>query len=350
MKNNLQFRTCCNIDRDIPEAIETKVNNKDYILFGDDNDMPSVYLSCYEDCSILQSIVNSVSDYVAGCGINIEDFVINRKNETLVELLNKLTFDYIVFGAFTIQVIRNKMGEISELNWVDVRYTRLNEEGDKVYYNNNWGKYSRNIKVYDRFQTDVMSNNSIMYVKNTKSRNVYGTPIWSSSLRDVLTLIEASKLNYSDTLNHFTPAVVMSFNNGVPAEDIQDEIEQLVINKFSGSNGNNIMLTWSDDKEHAPEINSFDTNSYTDKYINVINCCKDNILTAFRCSPQLVGITTNTTSFNDVEFTNAFTLWKTTFIKPIQTEIEKAFSRLGINFNFNEFNVEFVASGDVVNI
>lgn len=346
-KESLNFRCCHDTDIAVPVPIETTMNGKDYVIFGQNNDMPQTYFDCYTDCSILQSVINAVCDYVSGAGINSDDIIVNRNGETLLDIVSKCVLDYIIFGAFTINVIRNKMGEIAEINWVDVRNCRLNEDGDKVYYAKNWGKYNRNIKVYDRFNTSVAFPNSIMYYKNAKSRSIYGNPMWGAGLRDVLTLIEASKLNYGDVLNHFTPNVMISFNNGTPSDDIQEEIENAIIQKFTGANGNNIMLTWSDDRDHAPELSSFETADYTTKYTTIMDASKRNILASFRISSQLVGITEDNYGFNDVEFTNAFTLFKKTVISPIQNEIERAFSMLGFDFKLNEFEVEFVNGGDV---
>lgn len=344
-KKPLNFRACSELDIDkatVPIPLEVSMNGKNYILFGEQNDMPQIYFDCYTDCSILQSAINSVVDYMTGNGMTgTPDQVINRQGETLLELIKKTALDYIIFGAFSIQVIRNKMGEIAELNWIDVRNVRLNEDGDKVWYTKNWGRYNRNIKCYDRFNQKTMVPNSIFYFKSVKSRTIYGNPIWGAALRDVLTLTEASQQNYNNILNQFTPNVILSFNNGVPDSDTQDEIEDLVIRKFTGNNGNKIMLTWSDSKETAPELSTFQTEDYTNKYITVMNASQNNILAAFRMSAQLAGISTQATGFSNIEYSASFKVFKTTVIRPLQTEIEQAFSKLGYDFTLNEFNINF---------
>lgn len=340
-KESLNFRCCHDTDIAVPVPIETTMNGKDYVIFGVNNDMPQTYFDCYNDCSILQSVINAVCDYISGAGIDADNIIVNRNGETLLDIVSKCVLDYVIFGAFTINVIRNKMGDVAEINWVDVRNCRLNEDGDKVYYTKNWGKYNRNVKVYDRFTTSVAFSNSILYYKNVKSRSVYGNPIWGAALRDVLTLIEASKQNYSSMVNNFTPNVLISFNNGTPSDDVQDEIEEAVIRKFTGADGNKIMLTWSDDAEHAPQVQPFNAEDYTDKYINVINNARNSILSAFRVSGQLVGVLPEQTGFNSVEYENAFKLFKTTVIAPLQSEIERAFNMIGFNFKLNEFNIEF---------
>lgn len=346
----LDFKSCNKTDNN--KAIEyypteIQASGKEYILFGENNNMPNIYYNAFSDCSILQSIINTVSDYVFGNSFE-NDLVINRKAEKLSCILKKCILDYMIFGSFALNVIRNKKGEIAELNYIDVRYLRLNADSTNCYVASNWGKYTKNIKKYEVFNPYLTQPNSIFYYKNPKSRGVYGLPIWSSTLREVLTLIEASKLNYNSVSNQFTPTTLISFANGTPSEDIQTKIENLIHEKFTGSDGNNILLSWSEDRDHAPELQTFNAPDYTERYTKVIESCKNNILVAFRCSSQLVGLLEGQTAFNDVEFTNAFALFKTTVISGFQRDIEQAFSTVGFDFKLSEFLVNFVDNGKQV--
>lgn len=351
MKEKMNFKACncssnnTSTDKSI-EHVELVVSNKDYIYFGEDNRLPEVFYGAYTDCSTLQAVINTVSDYVYGQGSMEQDRVVNRKGEMLSDLVQRCILDYIIFGAFTLQVIRSKDHQIVELNYIDVRHVRLNADGTKVYVYNNWSKYCRNIRSYEAFNGSTEQGNSVLYYKNPRSRTLYGTPIWSAALKDALTLVEASNMNYNTVKNQFTPTTMIAFTNGTPSEDVQDKIEQLIYEKFTTSGGNNIMLTWADDREHMPEVKSFETPDYTDRYTRVMETSRNNILVAFRCSGQLVGLIEGQTGFNDVEFTNSFSLFKTTVIRPLQMEIEKAFKFLGIGLTLKEFNVMFVNSNE----
>lgn len=338
----LDFKSCNhNIQAINIEPIEVPLSNKEYICFGGENNMPDIYYNAYTECSTLQAVINTVSDYVYGDN-SVDDRVINRKGETLSSLVKRCILDYQIFGSFALQVIRSKAKDIVELNYIDVRNVRLNEDGTKVFIHNNWNRYARNIRSYEAFNGLPEQMNSVFYYKAPRSRGLYGTPMWSASLRDVLTLIEASKINYHSVLNQFTPTTMISFANGTPAEDVQDKIERMIHEKFTSSNGNNILLSWSDDREHIPEIKSFETPDYTERYTKVMESCRNNIMVAFRCSGQLVGLIEGQTGFNDVEFTNTFSLFKHTVISPLQREIEQAFKTLGIELHLNEYKIEFV--------
>lgn len=179
-----------------------------------------------------------------------------------------------------------------------------------VMYSKKWGNYTKNMKKFPRWRYDNVDGNSILWMKSPKTKGVYGKPIWSSALREVLTYTEASKINYSTALNHFAPTTLISFNNGTPSDEEMDDIEQAIINKYTGADGTNIMLTWSDSKDNAPEILSFDTANYTEKFTTIANACRNAILASFRCSGQLIGLIEGQTSFNSVEFADSFSLYK----------------------------------------
>ena len=53
----------------VPEIVDKKTS-KDYVSWGEDNKLPNYLWESYLKCSNLQSIVNTVSDYIVGSGID----------------------------------------------------------------------------------------------------------------------------------------------------------------------------------------------------------------------------------------------------------------------------------------
>lgn len=346
MSEKINFRCCDPRDHDgIPVATESKTNGKDWINWGKDNQYPQTLFEAYGECSTLGSVINAVTEYTAGSGLT-NDKVINRKGDMLSDLVQQIVLDYITTGNATVQVIRNKNNEIVELNYVDVRYCRQDEDGENIYYSKKWTAYARDIKKYPAYKHNGTEPSSIYWMKAPRTKTIYAQPMWGSALREVLTMIEASKVNYNTVLNNFAPNTMIAFANGVPSDDVQDQIEQKIIDKFTGANGTNIMISWSDDREHTPEITAFEAGDFTAKYNTIIDSCSQRILAAFRCSAQLIGISTQETGFSDIEYTNSFSLFKATVIKPLQKQIEAFFKKLDINFELNEFIVTFANGGD----
>ena len=324
----------------IPLPIESKVSGKEYINYGEDNLFPQMIDNLVDDCSTLGTVVSMVSTYITGAGVD-NDKEINKEGMLLSELLEKVVYDYIKQGAFAVQLLRNPYGELVSINYVPVANCRLDENGDYVFIANKWEKYTRNIKRYDRWKNGETKPNTIMYVKDTKCRGTYGSPLWKSALRDALTLVEASKSNYNSIINNFQPNTLISFNQGIPDEQTKDDMEKAILNKYCGSDGSKILLTWSDSQDTAPTVQSFNSEDYTAKYQAVMETSRQNILCSMRVSEQLVGISSQATGFNSLEYENSYKLLYATQIRPMQDFIEKQFRKLNVNFKFQEFKITF---------
>ena len=128
----------------------------------------------------------------------------------------------------------------------------------------------------------------------------------------------------------------------MPSDEQQKQIEKKINDKFSGeNNASKLLLSWNNDKEHALTIERLQSDDFGTRYESLANSVRDNILAAFRVSPQLVGINDYATSFNSVEFEQSFKLFKKTVISPIQTELEGAFVKIGLNVDFQEYTIIF---------
>lgn len=343
-KNNLQFAL---VQPQVPSLailpVET-TNNRGMVLFGDNNDYPNELYKADTRCTILSSIINAVSDYVCGENLDMPD-IVNKKGMTKSELIRTLVRDYIVNGAFAVQVLRNGVNDIAEWYAIPPRYVRLNEEGDTVYYSKKFaeGGMPRKYLTYERYNGNPQQKDSIYYYRRQGSANdTYGVPMWATALQDVMTNIAISDYHYNSIKNDFSPSAIINFNNGVPSDDQQKKIERQINEKFSGeNNASKLLLSWNNDKEHALTIERLQSDDFGTRYESLANSVRDNILAAFRVSPQLVGINDYATSFNSVEFEQSFKLFKKTVISPIQTELEGAFVKIGLNIDFQEYTITF---------
>lgn len=329
----------------IPSPKET-ADKKGFVSFGENNGYPNFLFDCYSECSILQSIINGMVDYTCGSGfadVIQQDKAINKTGETYNELVKKCVADYMIFGAFAVQIIRNKLGDVLELYWIDARKVRLDEGEKYVYFRKEWTRYSRDMKKYDRWQRDVKFDNCIYYYKRPMSRGLYGLPMWSSVVKDVQTSIEISSFHLNGICNNFAASAFVNFNNGVPTKEVQKEIERKINEKFSGSrNAARMMLSFNNNKDQAITLARVPEDNFDKKYDALSKSVKENIFVAFRAQPQLFGTDPDRTAFNSVEYIESFKLFKKTVVAPIQKEIETAFARIGEKYAFtlNEFQIE----------
>lgn len=307
--------------------------NKEYIYWGENNMLPYELYNLFEKSSIMTAIVGSMRDYILGDEIvNLTGFqTVNRKGDTLDDLVYKCVMDYCLFGGFAIQVIRTKsLEKVAELNWLDMRKVRISKEEDTIWFNE-WDSRKRKQPLkLPRFLNGAKQANSVFYYKGRLTRTQYPTPMYVGALTDLQISAEVDNYNMTNILNNFTPSAVINFNNGQNlGEDEIDELEQKIYDKFSGtSNAGKIVLSFNDDTEHATTIERLADDGLENKYNNLMGTTRENIYAGFRINPVLTGLNKTNSGFTGQEFNEAFKLYNKTVIQPAQKEVIDAFEKI----------------------
>ena len=126
------------ITQDIPKLTQDVSQNKPYIYYGDDNLYPEYLWNLYNDVSTLKTIVDGTADFITGddvhCNIPGMEVQVNRKGDTMRDLIKNLAKDYEIYGGCAYEVIRNKNGKPAELNYIDFRYLRTDENNQAFYF------------------------------------------------------------------------------------------------------------------------------------------------------------------------------------------------------------------------
>lgn len=344
-------------DYTCPLPIEKIQNDTDMMVpFGSDNMFPQQLLDLVEGTSLVSSIIDKITKYVYGDGINDEytNLIVDDKGTTFAELVYGIINDYITFGAFAIQVRRNELGDIKKLDRLRVERIRTNEDNSKIWYNKRWSKYAKATLTYDMFNGSREQNDSIFYFKNPSSRHIYGfAPYWSS-MDDIVTCKALSEYGTNTVNNSFCPSAVISLVEGKPTEDEAKEVEKDLNNKFAGTKNNaKLLVTFSDTPDGAPKITSFQPADMNAHYLSLKDTVRENILAAFSIDGMLIGLHTADGVFSQEGFEQQFKIFSKTEIQPLQDNISKAFKKLGYNIVFKPFVIDwendFVNSTDVEN-
>lgn len=343
----------------VPTFIE-KETHKPYMNYGIDNKFPNYLWELYLRSALLQSIIEGTHNYTTGNGIIYsEDAVIqrlqeqaNEDGETLEDIINRVAVDYLIFGGFSLQVIYNKLGNISELYWLDFRNVRLNKEGDKAYYSEDWIRHANDFITYDIFNPKKENKKScVFYYKGHISRGVYPIPRYNGALSAIETSTEISKFHLNSILNNFDANLIISFNNGEPSEDVKNEIERKIRDKFSGAdNAGKFILAFNDSKENGVTVERLTDDNFDKKYDALRTSTFKEIFIAFRAIPQLFGFNLDNDGFNTQEYESAFLLYNQTVVTPIQNDIKRAFDKIfGVkdSISFKPFELESKALEDV---
>lgn len=348
----LHFTAIVNETKEIPRLDCVQAKNAPYVKYGENNNFPEYLFDLYNHSSQFSSIVDTMNDYIQGNGIvsNYQLKVVNRKGDLFDDFIEKLIIDYIIFGGFCFQITRNKLGEICELNWIDFRNVRTNSDEDKVFYSDEWGKGRRQPKVYERFTIGSKFPTSMYYYKGRKTRDVYPVPMYLSALTSLEISTQIPDYHLNNLTNGFHPSAIVNFNNGSNlSDDVMDEIEEKIKEKFTGTkNASKIMLSFNDNTEHATTIERLADEGNVDIYNTLKDNVEKDIYSAFRINKLLMGDASESTGFNKQAYIEAFALYNKTVIGPIQKEIEKVINLvLGDGaLHFDKFTVDWSETGD----
>ena len=335
------------IDTNIILPVEKFVSAKDLMEWGTRNSYPDYLLDLYNNVPTLRAIINGNIDFIAGDDVSIlpltqhlPNGIMNNRGDHIREQIKDISKDYEIYGGFALQIIRNLIGEVAEVYYIDMRFLRTNKEGNVFYYCEDWSKSVRkDVIVYPAFMPNLnwdalddearnRNASSILYVKNVHTQ-VYPAPLYAASIKacEIERLIDDFHL--SDINNHFVSSAIINFNNGIPDDDVKEQIEREFTEKFCGaSNGGRTAFSWNPNKESATDIVEFEVKDFGERYKTLSDHSRQQIFTAFRANPNLFGIPTEGNGFANEQYAESFKLYNRTQIKPVQRMIADAYDKI----------------------
>lgn len=351
-KKQLNFTSLVSTTHEIPKYKCVSAKNAPYVKWGEDNNFPDYLFELFKNSSQMAAIILQMKNYVLGSGItsNFPLKIVNRKLETFENFIDKLVFDYLLYGGFAFQIIKNKLGQIAELNHLDFKYIRVDEDETKVFFSKDWSKGRRTPLVYDKWDVNSNSSNSVFYFKGFLTRECYPMPFYISCLTSLEISTQIGDFHLNNLLNGFSPSCIINFNNGSNiSEDVQDEIEDAVKEKFCGTeNASRILLSFNDDMTHKTTFERLQDDGMIDKYNNLQQTTEKDIFRAFRMNKLLLGDGSENTGFNKQAYLESFALYNKSVIEPIQRELEGVLDiSLGKgSVKFNKFELDWGADED----
>lgn len=339
------------------ENVEKEISGVDFLAWGTDNRYSDYLFSLYTDCATLQSIVNGTVDFVCGndisCNLQRFENTVNKNGDTINDIIQRISTDYLIFGGFALQVIRNANGEISELYWVDFTKIRSDKKNEVFFYSEDWCKSYGRVKYikYPKFNPDDSNPTSIFYYKGNKTRGTYPTPIYNAAISSCELEKKINQFHLSEINNNFLTSKIINFNSGIPDDDLKNEIERNLNEKFSGSeNAGRILISFNNNKDSETTVTDLPQDDFGERYDSLAKRSTSQIFTAFRATPNLFGLPTETTGFNQQEFAEAFKLYNRTAVKPIQKVIVDTFDKIfGVDgsITITPFNLEYDSEQEV---
>lgn len=305
------------------------VRGKDWVYFGEENLYPQVLIDLYNNSAMHHTCVQAIKDGIIGEGIEvIGNEIINKHGETVDEVFEKATQDYIIFGGYSINVIWNREGtrivEMYHLPFNNVRSGKLDEE-DRVthyYYTTHWAnvrKYPAHAyRAFDPLDNKGDNASQVYYCYDYAPGNdYYPLPSYVGGVNDIQLDGRISKFHNANISNGLAPSLFIQFRNGIPTpegrRDIYNEIEET----FAGEDkAGRFFLSFSDPgKEMQVTPITAANDNY---YITLEERVSSRILTAHRItSPLLLGIKdASGFSNNAEEIRVAYDHFEATVIEP----------------------------------
>lgn len=336
------------IESNIVSPKETQVHGKDFIEWGDNNLYPDYLLSLNETVPTLRSIVNGTVDFIVGDNVTIlplhpgfENGQMNGRGDTIAEQVEDLARDYEMYGGFALQIIRGRDGSVAEVYHLPIRFLRANKECDVFYYCEDWQKRGKkDTIVYPAFipglkdkwfELDEETRNrhasSVLYVK-TDHTHTYPVPVYAASVKACETERMVDEYHLNAIANGFCPSIIINFNNGIPSDQMKEEIERDVDDKFGGpKNAGRVMLSWNPSKDNATTFETPNITDFGEKYKALAETSRERIFNAFRAYPNIFGLST-ATGFSIEEFDSAFKLYNRTAVRPVQRMIADTYDKI----------------------
>lgn len=355
MKKQEQFSVLNLTRQDVPIVTEDTKTRYQWVPVGilDQDDYFGMVTEAYNTSTTNAACVEGVSDLVYGKGIFTKEEVKQQELDKIVppEDLRRITFDLKLYGNAAWQVIWNKSHtQILRMYHMPVQNLRAKKIYDMgriegYYYCSDWSDHRRQkekkyLPVFGSSNEEV----EILYVKEYEpNRYYYSLPDWISALQFSFSEAELSNLHLNNIENGFLPVGMVNFNNGVPAPEERQTIENLLEAKFTGTrNAGRFMVSFNDDAVNKPTIDTFPMENLHEKYQYVAEYAQDRILVAHRIvSPLLFGIRTANNGFSSQseEMKTAYSIMQTMTIFPFQN--------LVINSIYNAFKVGGIDISDL---
>ena len=342
------------------EAPEFKtLNNKDYILYGTKNDFPTILKNMMNTSSLHSAILKKKADMSAGKGFEAasleqKNFVNNvNGSETLNEIVYKNAYDLALYGGYCFLATWSKdkksIARIQYIDWSKVRKVKELEDDSEVAIRQTEGVEFYQISSdwtqerKEKYKPEIVQGFSTQYndvatqlvyvpMYRPGSEDVYPLPDYQACSTYIALDTEIASWHLNSVKNGFTPSMMINLV-GVPSDEEMKQFQRKLEDQYSGSaNSSKVILTLSEDESQIPIITPLTLNDSDERYKDLANQVKEQIIIGHRASSTVVGVATAGKLGTSNEVIEAEAMFQHNVIDQYQYLLENHFNRL-MNFN-----------------
>lgn len=327
-----------------PRIVEKR--NRDWVSYGDDNQYYQYLIDLYHTSPTNNAAIQGISDMIYGKGLHatesnpdLEAYV-NFKKIFQEEDVRRVCHDLKLFGhaAFQVCFEEGRVVAAYHIPRQSIRPAKCNEDGDveTYYFSDDWSdsdKPNFNPTPYPAFGFEGPNDtDAILSIDSYSAGSVYFTPVdYQGGLQYAELEGEIANFHLNNIKNGLNPSQIVNFNNGIPTEEEQFEIENDVKAKWSGSsNAGRFIIAFNDGPENKATIESVQLSDAHNQYQFLSTECMTKIMVAHRItSPMLFGIKDQSGLGNNAEeLEKASVLFTHSVARPFQRQIEEAVEKV----------------------
>jgi DNA-binding Lrp family transcriptional regulator len=306
---------------------------KNYVEFGAKNDYSNYLISLYGESPKHGAIIKGKVNYIFGKGFDDVPKPANTKGETWNQIMKRSILDDELHGGFYLQVIWNALGNIADVYQIEFQKVRASKDLSCFYVKDNWdlSDFKEKAREYPAFNLNDRTGAQILFVRqyNPKS-DVYPLPSYFQGLNYIESDIQVSRHILGNAKKNFVATKLINFNNGLPQEEEQAEVEMDLKRKFANHDGDRVVIAFNPSKENAVDIVDLgETNLTKEDFTNINNLIQQEIFACHQVtSPTLFGIKTEGQLGARNEIRDAYQIFQNTYVNERQQEHEQVFSKL----------------------
>ena len=308
---------------------------KGYIEFGANNDYPNYLLDLYNESPKHGAIIKGKANYIYGKGFENIAVKANVKGESFNQVAKKCILDDEIFSGYYLQVIWNLLGKVKDVYHVGFQKVRSNKEGTEFKIKENWADNKEEARCYPSFNADpefVKANPiQILSVKQYNPKgDIYPLPSYFQGLNYIESDVQVSRHILGNAKDGFVATTLINLNGGEPEEEAKAAVEKGIKKKFTGSEGDRVVIMFNKSKDNAAEIVPLSSTMLTkEDFTNINNLIQQEIFACHQItSPALFGISTPGALGQRSEMQDAYEIFNNTYVNERQQAHEEVFNTL----------------------
>jgi hypothetical protein len=325
-----------------PQIEENK--KKDFIEYGKDNNYFKYLIDRFLYSPTNGAIITGVCNMIYGKGLDALDS--SKKPNEFAQFksiiknsdVKKVIAERKMLGMASMQIVKEKnlVKQVLHFPMYTLRAEKCNKDGDieNYYYHPNWADYKQTdeLKKIPAFGFGNGNEVEIYILKPYISGFDYYSPIdYSGALPYALLEEKIADYQINDCQNGFSGTKVINFNNGIPSEEMRDEIKRDVLGKLTGSRGEKVIVAFNANAESKTTVDDLPLTDAPAHYEYLSKECFDKLIVGHRVtSPMLLGIRNEGGGLgnNADEIKTATLLMDNITIKPYQIEFIEAMDEI----------------------